>query len=55
MAQEAKHLLCKCKAMRSNPSPTKKKKEKVLLMGLVGVAAATEISSSQVFKAKRLR
>jgi hypothetical protein len=29
VAQEVEHLLCKCKALRSNPSPIKKKLKKI--------------------------
>jgi hypothetical protein len=28
VAQAAEHLLCECKTLSSNPSPTKKRKEK---------------------------
>jgi hypothetical protein len=31
VAQEGEHLPCKCKALRSNPSTTKKKKKKTII------------------------
>jgi hypothetical protein len=33
MAQAVEHLLCKCKALNSNPSPTKKKQLKKIRGG----------------------